>query len=38
MKLLWTGIKSIISLKNSHVNVINKLKLGSHYRLLSIDL
>ena len=26
MKLLWTGIKSIISIKNSHVNVINKLK------------
>ena len=26
MKLLWTGIKSIISLKNSQVNVINKLK------------
>ena len=26
MKLLWTGIKSIISIKSSHVNVINKLK------------
>ena len=26
MKLLWTGIKSIISIKNSHVSVINKLK------------
>ena len=26
MKLLWTGIKSIISIKNSQVNVINKLK------------
>ena len=26
MKLLWTGIKSIISTKNTHVNVINKLK------------
>ena len=26
MKLLWSGIKSIISIKNSHVNVINKLK------------
>ena len=26
MKLLWTGTKSIISIKNSHVNVINKLK------------
>ena len=26
MKLLWTGIKSIISVKNSHVSVINKLK------------
>ena len=26
MKLLWTGIKSIISLKNSHVNIINKIK------------
>ena len=26
MKLLWTGIKSIISLKNSHVDIINKLK------------
>ena len=26
MKLLWTGIKSIISTKNSHGNVINKLK------------
>ena len=26
MKLLWTGIKSVISIKNSQVNVINKLK------------
>ena len=26
IKLLWTGIKSIISIKNSRVNVINKLK------------
>ena len=26
MKLLWTGIKSIISIKNSRVSVINKLK------------
>ena len=26
MKLLWTGIESIISIKNTHVNVINKLK------------
>ena len=26
MKLLWIGIKSIISIKNSHVNVLNKLK------------
>ena len=26
MKLLWTGIKSIISIKSSHVNVMNKLK------------
>ena len=26
MKLLWTGIKSIISIKNCHVNVINKIK------------
>ena len=26
MKLLWTGIKSIICIKNSRVNVINKLK------------
>ena len=26
MKLSWTGIKSIISIKNSQVNVINKLK------------
>ena len=26
MKLLWNGIKSIISIENSHVNVINKLK------------
>ena len=26
MKLSWTGIKSIISTKNSHGNVINKLK------------
>ena len=26
VKLLWTGIKSIISIKNSRVNVINKLK------------
>ena len=26
MKLLWIGIKSIISVKNYHVNVINKLK------------
>ena len=26
MKLLWTGIKSIISIKNSRVNVINKVK------------
>ena len=26
IKLLWNGIKSIISIKNSHVNVINKLK------------
>ena len=26
MKLLWTGIKSIISVQNSWVNVINKLK------------
>ena len=26
MKLLWSGIKSIISIKSSPVNVINKLK------------
>ena len=26
MKLLWTGIKSIISIKISNVSVINKLK------------
>ncbi len=26
MKLLWTGIKSIINIKNSQVNVVNKLK------------
>ena len=26
MELLWTGIKSNISIKNSHVNAINKLK------------
>ena len=26
MKLLWSGIKSIISIKSSRVNVINKLK------------
>ena len=26
MKLLWTGIKSIISLKNSQVNIISKIK------------
>ena len=25
MKLLWTGIKLIISLKNSHVNITNKI-------------
>jgi len=26
MKLLWSGIKSIINIKNSQVNVVNKLK------------
>ena len=26
MRLLWTGIKSIISIKNTHVSVISKLK------------
>ena len=26
MKLLWNGIKSMISIKNSQVNFINKLK------------
>ena len=26
MKLLWSGIKSIINIENSHVNVVNKLK------------
>ena len=26
MQLLWTGIKSITRIKNSHVNVINKLR------------
>ena len=26
MKLLWTGIKSIIIIKNNHANVVNKLK------------
>ena len=26
MKLLWSGIKSIISIKDCHVNVINKIK------------
>ena len=26
MKLLWTGIRSIISIKNNHANVVNKPK------------
>ena len=34
MKLWWTGIKSIISFKNSLVNVINKLK-GANGNLTS---